>query len=1380
MKKRICAVVAVVCAIVMLMNICLMNGVSRDIVNATTLEPAQAQAAVAALDDRIDAQADFYDYYYDRQIIGPVGGPTDGDTTYTQGAIGGAQNGGRPYTVWNGLISSLNETYPLYLGTFWLADATNPKNSSYGDTWGNYTSASATGHFPLYSNFYWAPNISQRGPNNVYDSNYSSMVTQGLAENINNVYFSDSLVTGNYSGLVMQALKIGSDTLPNQSGDAANGQSNWNGNWIGGEKHIALAGYTTNILVKAANNRNCLYVSYTKNTGSDAGKTKIKVRFDGWTTLPAKENLSITDSNAESYTGFEKSGSEYILDITNSSAKFTNNIKIGDKTSVSNFPFYLSKETDGSGNVTSYKYEFDSESADHVVYVDKATGVLSDKTTDSTLTAVKNGSASTYGFYPFNKGTTAQANLNYGFGTKFTIGFDISDDGKDLLGNDQIFQFSGDDDVWVYIDDKLVLDMGGDHAKASGEINFATGAYIINKDKAENNRAMNIATATNKYSVKGDQGTTGLHSGNLSDVLGSDWKNKEHTMTVYYMERGMLDSNLKISFNFTPIPNENTLEVKEITDFTGVNKGLLAQTKKVADKDVFNYTIQNAGTDGTKVQAGYKFPTYENIQRVNTEAAGSPTTTLASSSGIEKTVTYNDYYLYLKPDVWDSTGNPIYAAYFYGATSSNTTGKSNVTIQMEKYTGATGIYQVKIPTNSQGTPLYSCVIFLRCNPVNTIQFGTADNPFDTGGVWNQTDDLKDAGTRCGTTNILYTITDWNKSGNWGTTTYPSSRVGTETVTDYPTFGELFKPNGTGFTALNNVAFKLTDFVDSADEKVLTGITDANGQFNLLYNETAKFKSQFTKDSVMSVEQAARLYTKGSGILGNEIDSILNLPTTYHKLPFAESAARYVGTYYTTTVTAIDKAGYTLPEYESNTSATNYTYKNTDAVDQNETVQLTQIFKNTVNSGSLVIEKTINSGESYDTDKEFTFHVTLDNLFGSSGDDKETVTDYSKTTYWKGSKDTSVKPTDATESITTLTTVGNAGEVKLKAGEKVVISGIPVGTTYTVTEQEDDNYKTNSGTARGTIQKDNLDEDGYIISAGGGTVTVDNTRKTGTLALKKSLADSENNPITSGEDYSNTEFTFNVTLTVTDFDISYWKDNTLKVKNNGTEVPITWSGDSKTITAAITVKASDSIVIEGIPYETSFKVEETSVTGWESSGTVTGTINSTAPSGNAEITNKKAVNLTNIQITKVDAANADTKLSGVEFKLEKMQGSSLTDIDSSFTPITVTTGDSGDNLGKAGFTDLSDGTYRITETRTQEGYYLLKTPIMVTIDRANGCTIDGNDCTVTDNTISLTISNRSKFAFPSTGGYGKTTFILAGVILIWIAGLIYILKKQQKC
>ena len=185
----------------------------------------------------------------------------------------------------------------------------------------------------------------------------------------------------------------------------------------------------------------------------------------------------------------------------------------------------------------------------------------------------------TYGFFPFNEKTTdcSAGNYNYGFGTKLEFKFRLTENGKVTASDGKTefpiqFTFSGDDDVWVYVDGKLALDVGGAHGRVDGKLDFSNKTATVSKTKKSQGPS----------SV---EGTNTISEFNLS---GSN--TDEHTLTMFYMERGMWESNMKVTFNF---PDENQLQVEKQVDTTDVNelfKGLFEGT------DLFDFKIKNLAT----------------------------------------------------------------------------------------------------------------------------------------------------------------------------------------------------------------------------------------------------------------------------------------------------------------------------------------------------------------------------------------------------------------------------------------------------------------------------------------------------------------------------------------------------------------------------------------------------------------------------------------------------------------------------------------------------------------------------------------------------------------------------------------------------------------
>lgn len=200
------------------------------------------------------------------------------------------------------------------------------------------------------------------------------------------------------------------------------------------------------------------------------------------------------------------------------------------------------------------------------------------------------------GYFPFNSvDPSAKDNLNYGFGTQFTIPFTVTETGKNVDGTSMTFKFTGDDDVWVYIDGALVLDMGGAHCKAEGEINFATQMATITTGTSDA-KLGNQPTAGGRVAAK-DNGMRTVDFKNItvkksdgSKVSLADYmkeSGKVHELKMYYMERGMWDSNMSISYSFVPLPSGLTLS--KTLDTKDVNAGL---KNAVQGLDNFDFNIQ--------------------------------------------------------------------------------------------------------------------------------------------------------------------------------------------------------------------------------------------------------------------------------------------------------------------------------------------------------------------------------------------------------------------------------------------------------------------------------------------------------------------------------------------------------------------------------------------------------------------------------------------------------------------------------------------------------------------------------------------------------------------------------------------------------------------
>lgn len=196
-----------------------------------------------------------------------------------------------------------------------------------------------------------------------------------------------------------------------------------------------------------------------------------------------------------------------------------------------------------------------------------------------------NGEGDGYGFFPFNQYAGNHViKYNYGYGAKLQFDFTLTEDGRIVVGHDDNgneqtvpirFFFSGDDDVWVFIDDQLVLDVGGAHAKAQGLLEFGEDAssekntvtsYVSNI-KASNNQNYKPLNSSKNVTFNGNNYQFNWESKKPMTLT----KNTKHTLTMYYMERGMWESNMAVAFNF---PDHNELQVEKQVDATGVRDKL--------------------------------------------------------------------------------------------------------------------------------------------------------------------------------------------------------------------------------------------------------------------------------------------------------------------------------------------------------------------------------------------------------------------------------------------------------------------------------------------------------------------------------------------------------------------------------------------------------------------------------------------------------------------------------------------------------------------------------------------------------------------------------------------------------------------------------------
>ena len=297
-------------------------------------------------------------------------------------------------------------------------------------------------------------------------------------------------------------------------------------------------------------------------------------------------------------------------------------------------------------------YEYDSTGGKDNAFIqninsDNKTATI--EYSDSESVKDKDGHA---GFFPFDytldSGDLTKNNLglahDMGFGMKLEIPFTINRYGTvdgEVNGVAQTFNFSGDDDLWVYIDGKLVLDLGGAHARTTGSINFKT--LKATADWAE--------TITGSAEQK-----TASFSSVVSNETEAD-ADTLHTMTLYYMERGMSESNLKFNFSFHAISNLLTTEKKVRTN--NINSGFYETNDNISDDTIKNKSdVQNDKGYITKFEKSYQNEVFAFDHKVSSSSDGTytyperdfnysknvvdPSTSGESTSAVPQTYTVGD------------------------------------------------------------------------------------------------------------------------------------------------------------------------------------------------------------------------------------------------------------------------------------------------------------------------------------------------------------------------------------------------------------------------------------------------------------------------------------------------------------------------------------------------------------------------------------------------------------------------------------------------------------------------------------------------------------------------------------------------------------------
>ena len=1005
-----------------------------------------------------------------------------------------------------------------------------------------------------------------------------------------------------------------------------------------------------------------------------------------------------------------------------------------------------------------------------------------------------------YGFFPFNETSTGSSGVtyNYGFGTKIEFNFRLTEDGTVLAedpnspgGTKEVpitFEFSGDDDVWVFIDGKLALDVGGAHGRVTGNLNFKDKTATVSHVKASAADNTQGADKTSKFEIQGENGSI-------------------HTLTMYYMERGMWESNMKITFNF---PDENLFEVEKQVDTTDVNTDIFNE-ELFTNTDSFSFNIKNAVTHwGEKEVSGEETQSVEfNSTFRNDTVQPSVTDNLFqhedSEDGHNDVVhwraryeddadgTYKDKrWGIISPENGSSVNieDQEYLSFDFYFDNDRTPSLNNMWVCLEDTDGKTCVAKLSSQNTFGSASLAS-------RTWKTIRVYLDRIP----GI-DQIDKTKIAKVKLA---FRYERDIYLDNIIFEPETTMDVMTGfTVQQADIPDYGSVqANKNAGGSAALVNpegAVYTVTNENGGADTY---GRIGANGEFSLGDGDTASFSNQFRIGSYIYLEETGvnkeafttswSLYDNGVPVTSYGTGNTVINPSSSENLVNQEGYALEDGR-----TEKIDSnspaANYTQEKDTSEPSIVFRSYTNPDS--RAIATKLKAVVVNKVNTGSISIRKEAAGNSPVLGNAEYTFKITFTNIAGSSLE---------------------------SEPITY--------EVKVKAGETKTITGIPIGTDYVIEEiaptdgsrlesiilPENNEYaEIVNNTVHGLLVKD--------ASQGDATSFVFKNTKRPLIDISveklwqdgngEDISGSINSPIyiqlqrkytENGKEHSFETVEINGQSYI-QIQKGYegWKyefTGLEKYQDYECTIPYTYRVVEGTIGDDGEFQAVDEgkvIVIEGQEYVVDYQCKETGkdVENPEKTDSITGNDNNTQSQKFTETIINKINPKTNLKIVKVDASHTDKKLGGVKFTLEKGTAGSTAEnftADTAFgtnglTELVTGDGQEGSIPGEAQINDLEEGVYRITETKASAGYSLLKSPLYLVIDRENGCTIqegsskpENIDVDKTTNTISITVSNRLLFELPSTGGYLRAYMIVGGLALA-LAGtalFIYRLQKRRK-
>ena len=972
-----------------------------------------------------------------------------------------------------------------------------------------------------------------------------------------------------------------------------------------------------------------------------------------------------------------------------------------------------------------------------------------------------NGATANGNYFPLNsKNQSGKASqLNYGFGQKFDLKFRLTSDGK-ILGpnNERVpieFNFSGDDDVWVFIDGQLVLDIGGDHAVVTGKIDFA-------------NKMATVSSAKNSSSGGTSNGEVKKHF--PEELVTNNYFTKEHTLTMFYMERGLWESNMKITFNF---PQENKLTVEKEVDTTGANEIF---KNALADVGTFDFEIKNLATSG-------------------------PSTEVSAPSNPEVKNVFNDY-----SDDTSISGTRVYSSKVEVIDDPTKSGKENIITSY--YPGKKNATDPQSKTderlvrikakdsNGFDASVSNGYKYLQFDVYNTDANASGTDPFVAL--------VDDDGTRIGEWASFLTYN--GRNNNIDKQTWKTIRIDLEKlkekildagdkrgfdfskvkeiqfaywddVTVYLDKFAFVKPASvekTGFTTeqedipdYGSIESKKLEPVNGAYYQNTNGdtIIYSDGLLSIGNKESAIFSDQFRRGSYLSIAEK------------NVSPDVFTTTWSLYENGVIVNPSELTPTNSTTVIgsgqTSVEKqSGYEVNDGRTEKIRTELkptestivfrSYANPDS--ENAAIDLKAKYVNKLRTGSISLKKSLSEGETEsEPGRRYQFIIEYRNIAGMK-----------------------LEANTGTDVITQI--------IELRANEQKTIPGIPAGTDYTI-------YEVIPDSANYSLEKVNVTKAGNDKN-----VKAENNVVTGIV-----VADDGDNP-------TSTEVTFVNTVTplISISGTKTWEGGETKdtpdnivvqiqrlnpdtkeyeqakdksgvlIPNQVVDINSDWKYTFTGLLKYVNYTATDK-------QECKYKVVELG-TLRSSDDTIPDPQNpdhikqitgyypeyTTESNGSYNITNRKTGSLKIIKKT-----GKNESLAGAKFTLYKDAEATQVATDCTGIELTGITGDNGElvfNNIKAG-TEEKPITYYLKEVKTKAGYVLLKEPIQITLPyKYNaGNIVNGNKVTKSGVTWNLTytIINDKAFDLPASGNKGIFKFIVIGITAVLVGGYLLTARKKSR-